>query len=127
MVANTPQDCSTQFTVALVGRDLEAALALLSDEAVLFFSNGSVIAGKEAFAATMRVAWQVVEDYRYETLDQRWIAQNDDGAAVIYHFAWSGVARGASVSGGGRGTRVFVRTAAGWVIAHEHLSAGNWF
>ncbi len=126
MPAASPQACSADFTAALIRRDMDAALELLSDNVVFFYSNGSAILGKHAFSAVMTANWKMVEDYAYETLDQEWVAQSEAAASVIYSFKWSGVARGEKVSSSGRGTRVFSRTLSGWVIAHEHLSAGQW-
>ncbi|HEY3799894.1 MAG TPA: nuclear transport factor 2 family protein [Caulobacteraceae bacterium] len=126
MPATSPETCSADFTAALIRRDMAAALALLADDVVFFYSNGTVIVGKDAFAATMTASWQVVSDYRYQTLEPRWLARSDGAAAVVYGFEWSGVARGAPVSGGGRATRVFRNSDAGWLVAHEHLSAGPW-
>lgn len=120
-------DCMTAFTAALIRRDLDAALALLTDDVVLFYSNGTVIRGKDAFAAQMTASWAVIENYQYSTLDSAWVAEFDSAAAVIYSFAWSAVARGQDVSASGRGTRVFRRSPdVGWQIAHEHLSTGRW-
>lgn len=125
--SDTPQDCGAEFTAALIRRDMDAALARLADDVVFFYSNGSTIVGKDAFAAAMTASWKLVENYRYETLAPTWIAQSDDAAALVYGFAWSGTARGADVSGSGRGTRVFLRAPGdGWLIAHEHLSNGGW-
>ena len=121
----SPQACSADFTAALIRRDMQDALALLADDVVFFYSNGSELIGKDAFAATMAANWKMVEEYRYSTLDPVWIAESDTTAAVIYAFVWSGVARGQDVSGAGRGTRVFRKSPAGWVIAHEHLSLGQ--
>jgi ketosteroid isomerase-like protein len=127
MTAGSAQVCMTDFTAALVARDIGSALALLTDDVVFFYSNGTTIRGKDAFAAAMTANWKVVENYQYSTLDSAWVAQSDAAAAVIYSFAWSGVARGQEVSGGGRGTRVFCRGSdSGWRIAHEHLSTGQW-
>ena len=127
MAADSPQTCTQAFTDALVRRDMPAALALLSEEVVFFYSNGSAIRGKDAFAALMTASWRVVEDYVYDSAGYAWVAQTDDAAAVIYSFTWSGRARGSEVSGSGRGTRVFRRDpAAGWLIVHEHLSTGDW-
>ena len=125
MPAISPQACSADFTAALIRRDMDAALALLADDVVFYFSNGSELLGKDAFAATMAANWKLVEDYQYSTLGPVWIAQSDAAAAVVYGFAWSGVARGQSVSGGGRGTRVFRKSPAGWLVAHEHVSLGQ--
>ena len=128
MSAETPQACMTDFTAALLRRDIAAALALLTNDVVFFYSNGTAIRGKDAFAAVMTASWSVVENYKYSTLDSAWLAQSDAAsAAVIYSFAWSGTARGQDVSGSGRGTRIFCKGAdGGWLIAHEHLSAGQW-
>lgn len=125
MPATSPQACTADFTAALIRRDMPAALALLADDVVFFYSNGSELRGKDAFAATMTANWALVEDYRYSTLDPVWIAESDAVATIVYGFAWSGVARGQPVSGAGRGTRVLRNGPAGWLIAHEHLSQGQ--
>ena len=99
---------------------------LLTDDVVFFYSNGSVIMGKDAFAAAMTANWKVITDYEYSTADAHWIVDSDRVASVIYSFAWSGVARDEKVSGSGRGTRVLCNDGSGWRIAHEHLSTGAW-
>jgi ketosteroid isomerase-like protein len=125
--AATPQACAADFTAALIGRDINSALAHLADDIVFFYSNGSVIRGKDAFAALMTASWKIVENYKYATLDSTWISETDTAAAIIYSFEWSGTAGRNAVSGAGRGTRVLSRTpGAGWLIAHEHLSNGQW-
>ena len=125
--AETPQACTADFTAALIGRDIDTALARLTDGVVFFYSNGSVIRGKGAFAALMTASWKIVENYKYATLDSTWISETDTAAAIIYSFEWSGAAGGNAVSGAGRGTRVLSRTpGSGWLISHEHLSNGQW-
>jgi ketosteroid isomerase-like protein len=115
------------FAAALIRRDIRSALALLTDDVVFFYSNGAAIRGKDAFAATMRSSWKMIENYQYSTLESTWVTQSDASAAVIYSFAWSGAVRGQDVSGSGRGTRVFRKApGCGWLIAHEHLSTGQW-
>jgi ketosteroid isomerase-like protein len=126
MAPKSAQACTSEFTACLIRRDMDAALALLADDVVFFYSNGSVIVGKQAFAAAMTANWKVVTDYEYSTVDSHWIADSDRVASVIYSFAWSGSARGEKVSGSGRGTRVLSNDGSGWRIAHEHLSAGDW-
>ncbi len=116
----------TDFTAALIDRNMAAALSFLTEDVALFYSNGTAILGKDAFAAVMEANWKLVTEYSYATLQTKWITQSETSAAVIYSFAWSGVARGEKVSGSGRGTRVFVKDQSGWLIAHEHLSAGQW-
>ncbi len=134
MAKDSPQSCMATFIAALVRRDMPAALDLLTDDVALFYSNGTALWGKQQFEAVMTASWKLVEQYKYTTVDSVWLTQSDTSAAVIYTFAWSGVADGKDVSGGGRGTRVFrkerakggVFRLARWRIAHEHLSAGQW-
>ncbi len=114
------------FTATLIERDIDSALTFLTDDVVLFYSNGTAISGKEVFSATMQANWRLVEDYEYSTLDSIWITQSDSSAAVIYSFAWTAKVRGENVGGGGRGTRVFRKEHSGWLLAHEHLSTGQW-
>jgi ketosteroid isomerase-like protein len=126
MSAASPQECMAAFVAALIRRDIGAALDLLTDDVALFYSNGSSLWGKEAFATAITASSKLVDHYNYTTNEVVWLAQSDSAAAVIYIFSWSGVAGGKDVGGGGRGTRVFRRDARGWRIAHEHLSAGDW-
>ena len=99
---------------------------MLTNDVVFFYSNGSAIIGKDAFASLMTTSWKMVSDYEYSTVESRWITQSDAAASVIYSFAWSGTVNGAKVGGSGRGTRVLSNDGSGWRIAHEHLSAGQW-
>lgn len=126
MAANSAQACTADFTDAMIRRDMDTALSLLRNDVVFFYSNGSVIIGKDAFASVMTANWKMVSDYEYSTVDSIWIAQSEVAASVIYSFTWSGTAGGAKVSGGGRGTRVLSNDGSGWRIAHEHLSIGQW-
>ena len=126
MGANSPQECVTVFVAAMVARNMDAALALLTDDVALFYSNGAALWGKDAFASTMTASWKLVSDYKYSTVESVWTAQSDTMAAVIYRFAWSGVVGGNEVKGAGCGTRVLRREPEGWRIAHEHLSNGSW-
>ncbi len=127
MPADSPQVCTADFTAALVRRDIDGALALLADDVVFFYSNGTAVVGKDAFASLMTSNWKLVENYEYATLESTWVSLSDAAAAVIYSFSWSGMVRDAEVGGGGRGTRVFRREpGAGWLIVHEHLSTGQW-
>ncbi|WP_456665179.1 YybH family protein [Bradyrhizobium sp. USDA 3240] len=113
------------FTASLIERDIHSALTFLTDDVVLFYSNGTAICGRDAFASTMQANWKLVDDYSYATLESIWITQSDTSAAVIYSFAWTGRVRGENIGGDGRGTRVFRKEQSGWLIAHEHLSTGQ--
>lgn len=124
MAAPSAKVCMSDFTAALLRRDIDAALGLLSDDAMLFFGNGSVLR-KPDFAAVMLAAWKAVQDYRYSTSHLSWTLETDTAAVAVYAFEWSGIARGQQVGSSGRATRVFENGEAGWRLNHEHLSAGQ--
>jgi uncharacterized protein (TIGR02246 family) len=123
---SSPAQCMGGFEAALAKQDLDAALALLSDEVAFFYSNGSAHFGKEAIRAAIQANFNTIKNDTYATRDHVWLAQSDAAAACIYSFAWSGTMDGKPVSGRGRGTTVLRREPGGWRIVHEHLSAGRW-
>jgi ketosteroid isomerase-like protein len=126
MNAQSPQDCTAEFTAALIRQDMDAALRLIAEDAVFFYSNGAFIRGKDAFSSLMTSSWKLVSNYEYSSSGATWIAQSEALAAVIYSFAWSGEARGERVSGAGRATRILRRDPdGGWLIVHGHLSSGQ--
>jgi ketosteroid isomerase-like protein len=114
------------FIDSLLRRDIDAALALLTDDVTFFYGNGTALWGKEAFANSMTANWKLISDYKYSTLEAIWLAEADTAAVVIYNFAWSGVAGGNNIGASGRGTRVFRKERSGWLLAHEHLTTGEW-
>ena len=126
MASSTPQDCMKAFVAAMIARDMNAALALLTEDVTFYYANGTVIFGKDSFAAVMTAAWSRLMNYEYATHEPVWFLQSDTAAAVYYGFSWSGRVGEQQVGGSGRATRVFRRDAGGWRLAHEHLSAGPW-
>jgi hypothetical protein len=50
------------FVATLIRRDLGAALASLTDDVAFFYSTGSSLWGKEAFAAAITASWERVEN-----------------------------------------------------------------
>jgi ketosteroid isomerase-like protein len=129
MTASTEPDaagCLAAFEAALARADLDAAMALVSDDVVFFYSNGSVHSGKSAVRAAIKANFDSIKDDTYATHDHLWLAQSDSAAACTYGFAWTGTMDGKPVGGRGRGTTILRRETDGWRIVHEHLSQGRW-
>ena len=126
MPSNSPEACTTDFTAALIERDMKLALTFLTDDVVFLASNGSAIRGKDAFASWMTAGWNVLEDYSYTTADPVWVARSDAVACVVHAFAWTARVQGETAGGRGRATRVLTGDSSGWRIAHEHVSARDW-
>jgi ketosteroid isomerase-like protein len=126
MPTSSAQACTADFTAALIARDMETALSLLTDDVIFFYSDGSTIVGKDSFSVLMTANWKMVIDYVYSTANPVWVAQTESAATVVYSFTWTGKVGDQAVGGAGRATRVLKNDGSGWCIAHEHLSAGDW-
>lgn len=59
----TPQTCMESFVAALIRKDIDATLPLLTDNVALFYSNGSAIWGKDAFTAAITANWKQLDRY----------------------------------------------------------------
>ena len=125
MTPATPRDCLAAFEGALQRADLDAALAVLSDDVVFFYSNGSAHWGREAIRAAIQANWDSLSVDNYSTRDHIWV-EGEGAAACLYSFSWTAQMDGKQVGGRGRGTTVFRRDVAGWRIVSEHLSNGRW-
>lgn len=122
----TAAECLAVFEAALARADLDAAMALLTDDVLFFYSNGSAHFGKSAVRAAIKANIDSIKDDTYTTRAHVWLARSDSAAACTYRFAWTGTIDGKQVSGRGRGTTLLRREADGWRIVHEHLSQGRW-
>ncbi len=114
------------FEAAIGRRDLDAAMALLTDDVAFFYSNGSAHWGRDAIRTAIQANLDTIDRDNYTTRNHIWLAQADGAAGCIYSFSWSGLAGGKEAGGRGRGTTLFRREPEGWRIAHEHLSNGRW-
>ena len=104
---------------------LEATLAMIADDAVYLFSDGTSHVGKAAIADVLARNFAAIGDETYRIGDVRWLLQTSDAAMCVYVFEWSGIIDGMPASGGGRGTSVLRRDSESWLVVHEHLSKGG--
>ena len=121
-----PEDAMKFYQARLALHDFDALLPVIAEDAVFWFSDGDH-KGIEAARRAFEAAWKAVENEVYTLEDLRWLAIGDSVASCIYNFHWKGMAAGEPVWGGGRGTTVLRKDAAGWRIVHEHLSPANAF
>lgn len=94
---------------------------LIAKDATYWFSDGSY-EGLASIREAFESAWNTVKDEVYAISNVRWLAVSEGVAVCVYDFSWKGVIDNKSMSGGGRGTNVLIKTDKGWQIVHEHLS-----
>jgi ketosteroid isomerase-like protein len=114
----SPTEFMQMYEAATCAHDLERTLSLIAEDAVFLFSDNTAHIGKSAVKTALSNNFAAITDETYRLHGIRWIATSDNVAACIYQY-------GQPASGSGRGTSVIRREGGGWVVAHEHLSAGN--
>jgi len=122
----SPAETKREMVRRMRVKDLEGTMALIADDAVYFWSNGSAMFGKAEIAEGMKTNFASIQDDTYDVHDLTWIAETDDVAACVFRFVWTGKIDGEPVSGRGRGATVLKRVDGAWRIAHENLSQGQW-
>lgn len=120
-----PAEFMQRYTENTDAHRLEATLAMIADDAVYLFSDGTSHVGKAAIADVLAKNFAAIAEETYRIRDVRWLARSTEVATCVYVFEWSGVIEGRPASGGGRGTSVLCGEGESWLVVHEHLSRGG--
>lgn len=110
-----------EYEHALGTQDWNSVAPLISDDAIVIFSNGSLHAGKEAIRAAYQHNFSTIKGEEYRIENVHWLADTADAAAYSFEFHWTGVIDGRQASGLGRGTAVLVRKDDRWLLVGEQL------
>jgi ketosteroid isomerase-like protein len=124
-MSQTPQEFIRDYERETSQHHLEATLAMIAEQAVYFFSDGSTHVGKQAIQLVLQRNFDSIRDEKYRISNVTWLIESQDVAVCVYEFAWSGIIAGAPATGSGRGTSVLSRSGEGWLVIHEHLSRGR--
>ncbi|WP_299508276.1 nuclear transport factor 2 family protein [uncultured Roseobacter sp.] len=117
----SPKSFVKEYEHALGTQDWSSIAPLISDDAIVIFSNGTLHAGKEAIRAAYQHNFNTIKGEEYRIENVHWLAETADAAAYSFEFHWTGVIEGREASGSGRGTAVLVRNDDRWLIAGEQL------
>jgi len=110
-----------EYEHALGSQDWSTVAPLISDDAMVIFSNGFLHAGKEAIRAAYQNNFDTIKGEEYRIENVHWLAETADTAAYNFEFHWTGEIEGREASGSGRGTAVLVRIDDHWLLAGEQL------
>ena len=121
----TPEQFLKDYVASSAGHGLGRLLNMIDEEAVYWFSDGTQYVVKNAVGSAIRHNFESIKDETYAIEDVKWLLKTEDTAVCIFRFVWSGIVRGESASGEGRGTVVLKRNGDSWQIIHEHLSKGE--
>ncbi len=110
-----------QYEAALGTQNWFVVAPLISNQATVAFSNGSLHVGKDAVRAAYEHNFTTIKNEEYRIENVNWLLESPDCAAYMFDFYWTGFVEGGEVSGSGRGTAVLVREANRWVLVGEQL------
>ena len=109
------------YEQALATQDWDEVAPLISNNASVTFSDGSVHKGKQQVRAAFERNFAAIADETYRILDVHWLLDSDDVATYLFDFHWTGTIQGQPAEGGGRGTAVVIREGGKWQLLTEHL------
>ncbi|MCR9062111.1 MAG: nuclear transport factor 2 family protein [Rhodobacteraceae bacterium] len=110
-----------EYEAALGTQDWNCVAPLISDDARVIFSNGSLLIGKDAIKAAYQHNFAMIEGEDYRVENVQWLSEAADSAAYMFEFSWTGMIDGREVSGTGRGTAILGRAEDRWVLVGEQL------
>lgn len=109
------------YEAALRTQDWGEVAPLISDQAIVVFSDGSIHMGKEAIRSAYERNFATIKNEEYRVENVRWLTETTDIAAYMFDFHWNGLIKGREASGAGRGTAVLVREEDQWLLVGEQL------
>jgi hypothetical protein len=71
----TPAETKQELVRRMRAKDLEGSMALIADDAVYFWSNGSAMFGKPAIAEAMKSNFEIIQDDTYDIFDLTWVGR----------------------------------------------------
>jgi ketosteroid isomerase-like protein len=122
----TPTEYKRELLRRMNAKDLPGTMALIANDAVYFWSNGTAMFGKAQIEQGMKAGFEGIQNDVYEVHDLTWLVDEPEVAVAVYRFQWVGEVGGKPASGKGRGASVIKRIDGEWRTVHEHLSQGRW-
>lgn len=117
----SPRDFVEQYEAALATQDWTVVAPLISEEARVVFSDGSLHGGKDAIRTAYQRNFAAIKNEDYGIENVHWLIETSDSAAYMFDFYWSGIVHGSEASGSGRGIAVLARKDDRWVLVAEQL------
>ena len=109
------------YEVALGSQDWEVVEPLISENASVIFSDGTVHLGKANVQKAFERNFSVIKNEEYIIKNVKWLAREELYAVYLFNFMWTGIINGKSVSGSGYGTAVLRKEEGKWELLTEHL------
>lgn len=94
---------------------------LISENASVIFSDGSLHLGKDKIKKAFQKNFSTIKSEKYAIENVQWLIKEQNCAAYIFEFHWSGYIDKKLISGSGIGTSVIVKNGNRWQLLAEQL------
>ncbi|ABD55320.1 DUF4440 domain-containing protein [Jannaschia sp. CCS1] len=80
------KDFVRDYEAALATQDWTVVAQLISDDARVIFSNGALLAGKDAIGAAYQHNFNTIQGEEYRVENVHWLMETADSAAYMFEF-----------------------------------------
>lgn len=116
-----PEEFIELYTTALGSQKWKNVDPLISENAIVTFSNGSVHIGKDNVREAFEKNFRMIKNESYSMDNIFWLKKEETFAVYVFEFNWSGYMDQKLISGSGIGTSVIIRESERWQLLTEHL------
>lgn len=118
-----PEEFIPLYENALGSQNWSKVDPLISENAVVTFSNGTVHIGKENVRKAFENNFSLIKSESYHMENVKWLKKEETHAVFIFQYVWSGLINDKLVSGSGNGTSVLSKEGEIWRLLSEHLGS----
>ena len=116
-----PEDFIRHYESALATQRWKVVSPLMHDQIVVIFSNGTIYKGKKEVRQAFERNFKLIEQEQYCMENIIWLQQQEEFAAYMFEFRWTGIIHNKHARGRGIGTSILIREEGKWLLLHEHL------
>ena len=120
-----PEEFIKKYESALATQSWENIAPLVSKDAAVTFSNGTVHHGVNKIRAAFERNFEMIKSEKYAMQNVVWLKKEKTFAVYLFDFSWTGIINDKKVSGRGIGTSVIIREDGNWKLLSEHLGKAN--
>jgi len=116
-----PDQFIKTYEAALATQNWKNIEPLVSKDAAVTFSNGTIHQGLAQIQAAFERNFKLIKNEKYTIQNVVWLKKEKTFAVYLFDFSWAGIINNKKAAGHGIGTSVIVKEAGRWKLLSEHL------
>lgn len=118
----TATDFILAYETALASQQWHQVYPLISREAVVIFSDGTLHLGISKIKAAFERNFAIIKSEKYAITNVNWLKTESDFAVFTFEYNWTGLINKQKHSGSGIGSSTIIKEDGTWKLLCEHLS-----